>query len=251
VQLVKKEELRKETTKFANACISERNKLRTNVQESRKTYELKCDQVNVSAGKFQKAADEKQKHKMRLLWHEDILEMNNSKVYSPNENMYLIAMHTANSLKDKYQNADVPQIHSAVLEFESSLSSSLIHIWSYMTSASIHLNEALKLTCESTRKVLQTVDPLTDTIDLPTRPHEKIEDMQFVPCGLWRDKGTLATDEYSATFLHNRLLELHAASKSCAEKCETIKQGIEGSKKLLEVYTNNPLNGDPTDVKEV
>jgi hypothetical protein len=67
--LVKKEVCRKKNIQFGTHCITERDRLADTVSDVRRIYEQKCDIVNNSAAKYQKAADEKWKTKLRRIWH--------------------------------------------------------------------------------------------------------------------------------------------------------------------------------------
>lgn len=241
---VKKDIVRRKHIKFAMTCIAERNKLAETVIIAKKIYEERCETVNSSALKFKSATDEKTREKLRRVWHEDILMMNNSK------NMYILALHTANTLKERFKDYDSPKIALEISGLESSIHNSILKIATYMIQSSVSLRENLKVTSQNTLKVLGNTDTSLGAYELKSTSKPKNEEIEFVPCGLWRDKGDIVKDEFAVIYLHNKLLQLRESLYIFIQKSNLALKGIQGSAKLLEVYTKNPLQGNPDDVKE-
>lgn len=61
---------------------NERNRLYDTVLRAKEAFDKCCDQVQLTSQKHDRAPDPKSRDKLKRIWHQEILDMNNSKVYS-------------------------------------------------------------------------------------------------------------------------------------------------------------------------
>ncbi|KAI8913292.1 hypothetical protein EDD86DRAFT_262160 [Gorgonomyces haynaldii] len=238
--LQKREKTKKQLMQFVSQYFTAKREIHDNVEKARKKYMYHCDLVVNAKSKYEKAAEDK-REKLRQLWHQEILDMNNSK------NIYLLSVLTYNSLAKRFQKADVLEIKKIVQEFGSSLNESLSTMLMPLEESHKKMHDALSYYCAQTLEQLKQVDKMQDTFNSTKTGQESL--LSFIPCGLWKDEPQFVNDEFSLVFMHNKLLGLYKRQEELTKEHDKIVQSIFGLQKLLLSYQSNPLLGDPDEVK--
>ncbi|KAJ3286768.1 hypothetical protein HK104_008885 [Borealophlyctis nickersoniae] len=247
----KKDEARKRHIAFSQRLIAERDKVYGEKDKAKYKYDESCDAVEAAKHKHNRAPDEKSAVKLKKQWHHEIVELNN------NKNLYVLALVGANACKSKYYHDDVPGVLKGMQELSESTSRGLKYIWQdyiALESASV---ESCARSVETVRCMLDAVDPRRDVEafvasrgGMPALVAEESADFAFVPSGLWKDSGEMATDDFSRIFLTNKLGKLRKRSTAIKEEIAIKARGLEGTKTLFDAYTKDRNQGDPDDVKE-
>lgn len=260
--IINQDEAKKKQITYSNKCLSERTRLFTRVEEDEKTYMKKCDAVRLSSLKYSRAADEKAKERLNRLRHDDILgnsmintEMNNSK------NLYLLSLNSANSMKRQYYDVVALKNLETIQEHTITINKSILNIWKFMVKLSLiqasarsKMSRNLNSSADATISRLKNTNSSLGVFLMPPMDEidsQEIEDVSFTQCGLWRDPGTIVTDEYSTVFLHNHLLQLYKLDNNLINNHKSTKKGYEGLSKLHGAYEKNPLQGNAADIKDV
>ncbi|KAJ3256059.1 hypothetical protein HK103_005742 [Boothiomyces macroporosus] len=239
------EESRKKQLLFANKLVSEFDSVNQKVEKSRDAYMLACDQVELAREKFERASDEKSIDKCKRFWHQEILDMNNSK------NNYLLSIDMANKFHEKYCKEYIPHLLKQFQAFGEKNNNSVIEICRTFVSAQKDILRYQMDIVDGTMDYISFVDPAIDT-DLPDpKGLDQPLSFQFEPSILWKDDDEMVTDEYSSVYLGNKLEILDRKSNQLIHDIKSMEKGILGLESLVSTYRKNPLQGDAEKVEQV
>ncbi|KAI9095141.1 hypothetical protein DFS34DRAFT_187454 [Phlyctochytrium arcticum] len=250
-QITRKEESRKKHNMFSTRLVAERDRLYYDKDKAKSKYDEACEAVDAAKNKHGRAVDERTSEKLKRKWHEEIVDLNNTK------SMYILSLAAANAGKHKYYSEDIPALLNDMLDLNQSIVSAVKDVWTTYVEELGKTLEAERTSLAIIDELIKRVDPAKDSADFAkSRSDLRImtlmtpPDFHFSPCGLWKDTGEFATDDFTRVFLRNKLRKLSKKRDHIVEECNTKAKGVEGSKRLLETYQVNPQMGDPDDVKE-
>jgi hypothetical protein len=198
--------------------------------------------------KVEKAPDEKTQEKLKKLWHQDILEMNNCK------NLYLLQLGVANSVKQTYFGKEVPSViqnlhqlskdvtmslRSILLEFTRLQSNSLS---TYEVFVDQMNQDVFEIKGEADTAVFTEKTKLNDVADLEP------PNFEFKSSGVWKEDAKMVTDEHAKIFLFNHMAQLETNLIQVDEEIATKDNAVQGLNTLWDTYRNQPLSGDASDV---
>ncbi|KAJ3272404.1 hypothetical protein HDV01_005587 [Terramyces sp. JEL0728] len=232
------EESRKKQLAFATKLVSEFDMINQKVDKSRDTYMIACDQVESAREKFERATDEKSVDKCKRFWHQEILDMNNSK------NNYLLSIEMANKFHERYCNEYIPHLLKQFQEFGGRSNSSVVEIWKTFVSAQKDILRYNIDVVDGTMDYINFVDPTIDTDIQDPKGIEQPLVFQFEPSVLWKDDDEMVTDEYSSVYLGNKLEQLDRKANQLTHDIKSMEKGIVGLESLVATYRKNPLQGD-------
>ncbi|KAL2916688.1 Protein BZZ1 [Polyrhizophydium stewartii] len=247
VLAAKRDESRKKHLVFAQRLIVEREKTSVEVDKAHQRYDEACDLVESSKAKHDRNQDEKAKDKLKRVWHQEILDMNNAK------NIYLLTIESANAAKRKHYLEDIPGLLDDMRDLGRSITTGVKAIWSsYLatqtTIAQVHLSDL-----RHAQSAVDGIDPSIDSriYDMCRHKHAPDAfDFEFIPCTLWKDLPGIVTDEYSVVFLRNKLAKFRQMTDEVDLEVSVKAKGISGMESLIKAYTANPQQGDADDVRE-
>jgi hypothetical protein len=143
---------------------------------------------------------------------------------------------------------EIPTIIQQFRDFGISNNRSLFSIIQLYTQTTSEILRGHLDIANNTIFAIQSANPelMTDIKDV-TPDDDEIE---FIPCDLWKDEPELVTDEYSKIYLGNLLEKLKKEYSLKSNEIAKQKKSIEEVNKLFETYKQNPLFGDYESVKE-
>ncbi|KAJ3302678.1 hypothetical protein HDV03_004798, partial [Kappamyces sp. JEL0829] len=240
----RKEESRKKHLAFCSEFKLECEKADKELAKCKLDYDAACDAVDAAKGRFERATDDRQKEKLKRLWHQEILDMNNQK------NIYLLTLHATNKLQDRHANVEIPAIIKQFEDFATTNNSGILKVWKKFIETQTSVLKSQLDVLQGEHFMIDTVDPsVGTTIPIPAGLFSKPINV-FEPCGLWTDQPHLVTDEYSVVFLGNKLERLRKSEKALRQEIDKRKGGLEGLDKLYQSFVTNPLAGDAEVIKE-
>jgi hypothetical protein len=150
--------------------------------KSKYEYDTACDAVEAAKGRFERAGDEKTKERLKRLWHQDILDMNNRK------NVYLLTLDMVNRIQERQSQVEIPEILKQFELFGTSCNTSILRIWKIYVDAQTDILKSHIEVMEGTKFMIETVDPTFNTnVEIPST-YLKQTPFKFEPCGLWTDE---------------------------------------------------------------
>jgi hypothetical protein len=241
---IRKEDSRKKHVQFVVQYQSERERIVSNLEKSRIEYEQSCDAVETAKGRYERAADEKSKEKMKRAWHQGILDMNNLK------NMYLIHLDCVNQLQQRTMEEEVPILLDQIKEFGVDHHKSMLTIFQNYLACQRDLYRSHSDIVENCSFLVGNVDPAENTGFQVSPASFAPQKIQYQPCGLWKDEPEIVNNEYSIVYLNNYIEKLKQYFSKLESEISSKKLGVEGLEKLFESYSKNPLQGDAEMIRE-
>ncbi|TPX72318.1 hypothetical protein SpCBS45565_g00623 [Spizellomyces sp. 'palustris'] len=247
----KKEEARKKHIAFSMRLLAERDRLVTEKDKAKAKYDAASEAVEVAKNKHNRAPDDKTAEKLKKRWHEEIVDLNNTK------NLYVLALAAANACKHKYYEEDIPKLLMYIKDLDISTTWGLKSIWQdYRMSRSAVTDVAIR-SLGIVRAAVDSIDPQGDADTFvqsrgnwDSVPGSNAPDFHFLPSGLWKDTGELAQDDYARVFLRNTLRKLQKRVDQIDTEIKSKNRTLDGTKNLFDAYTKDRNQGDPDDVKE-
>ncbi|KND00988.1 hypothetical protein, variant [Spizellomyces punctatus DAOM BR117] len=247
----KKEEARKKHIAFSMRLLAERDRLVTEKDKAKAKYDAASEAVEVAKNKHNRAPDDKTAEKLKKRWHEEIVDLNNTK------NLYVLALAAANACKHKYYEEDIPKLLMCIKDLDISTTWGLKSIWQdYRTSRSAVMDVVIR-SLGIVRAAVDSIDPQGDADTFvqsrgnwDSVPGSNAPDFPFLPSGLWKDNGELAQDDYAHVFLRNTLRKLQKRVDQIDTEIKSKNRTLDGTKNLFDAYTKDRKQGDPDDVKE-
>ncbi|RKO83648.1 hypothetical protein BDK51DRAFT_34690 [Blyttiomyces helicus] len=77
---LRKDEARKKHILFSQRLLSERDKITSEKDKAKLKYDEACDAVEAAKNKHNRAPDDKTADKLKRIWHQEIVDLNNDKV---------------------------------------------------------------------------------------------------------------------------------------------------------------------------
>ncbi|KAJ3325437.1 hypothetical protein HDV06_004296 [Boothiomyces sp. JEL0866] len=238
------EESRKKQLLFANKLANEFESVNQKVEKSRDSYMLACDQVELAREKFERATDEKSIDKCKRYWHQEILDMNNSK------NNYLLSIDMANKFHQRYCKEYIPHLLKQFQVFGQRNNNSVIEIWKTFVSAQKDILRYQTDIVDGTMDYIGFVDSAIDTEIAEPKGLDQPLLFQFEPSVLWKDDDEMVTDEYSSVYLGNKLELLDRKANQLIHDIKSMEKGLVGLESLVATYRKNPLQGDADKVEQ-
>ncbi|KAJ3074237.1 hypothetical protein HDU98_011805 [Podochytrium sp. JEL0797] len=197
---------------FSQRLTAERDEIYADKDKAKKKYDDACEAVENIKAKYDRASDDKTREKLKLAWHQEILDMNNKKIW---QSFALI---------------DEEFIHSTSTNITSELKPLITSISpKHDTEVFIHLNP------QTAPDMYQRLTP---------------KDFVIVPSVMWRDSVEMASDEFSRCYMVNTLHKLRKKLQHVERDLSVKTKGIEGMELLYDVYMKNPEQGDMEDTGE-
>ncbi|KAJ3193492.1 hypothetical protein HK101_004737 [Irineochytrium annulatum] len=249
----KKEDARKKHLIYAQKLIAEREKAFAEKDRAKKVYDDACDLVETAKSRHDRAADDKSREKLKKAWHQEIIQLNNSK------NMYILAIEMANAIKKKYYRKDLPSLLQEMQSLSESILQSLKTIWSSHAEDESTFITSFTTALATMSASVKAIDALRDSdprcpasptpLPLALTPLAPA-DFKFTPSMLWKDTTEMSKDEFSRVFLTNTLRKVRRKMGGVEASVLSRKRAVDGMCNLLDVYVRNPQQGDAHDVKE-
>lgn len=237
---------RRKHVQYLSQFLAERDSIFQQVESSKELYQTKCNSVQSSKARYEKAGDEKTKERYQRLWHEDILDMGNAK------NSYLIDIEMANSLRDRYYSIESGNIVQGINDYSADLGDSLVDCFAHITQARTALSTTLTQLSETTSNLLKDVDSKLQKYVLTDKVHRlEREPVFYQQCGMWKDDAEMIQNEYATTYLQNKLVQLNALHNECSHSLQVAENSAAGLDTLYTAYKKNPMLGDESEVREV
>lgn len=114
--------------------------------------------------------------------------------------------------------------------------------------------KSCSIVSDETKAVLEAIDPHQDMEAFVARIRKDwVEpyDYNFEPCLLWKDSGSLVTDDYSKIYLANLMSKSKSTLEDHIKEIEARQKELDGLSKLIDAYKGNPSLGDAAEVHEV
>lgn len=144
-------------------------------------YDAACDSVEAAKGRYERATDERTKIKLKRLWHQDILDMNNQR------NVYLLTLNMVNNLLKRQEQVEIPEILKQFENFGTSCNISILKIWNGYIDVQQNMHRKSLDILDKTKNMVELVDPSSNTsITLPPS-FMNFTPFSYEPCGLWTD----------------------------------------------------------------
>ncbi|KAJ3289766.1 hypothetical protein HDU79_003814 [Rhizoclosmatium sp. JEL0117] len=250
--IAKKDDARKKHMGFSQKMMNERDGVYAEKDKAKKKYDDACEAVESIKAKYDRASDDKSREKYKLGWHQEILDMNNKK------NLYILAICSANAVKNKYFAEDVPNLLNDLHYLSESISESLKKIWQsytkletdFVTTTSKDISATLipSIAAISPKHDIDIFLHLNPQTAPATYPRLTPKDFVYIPSAMWRDSIGMASDEFSRCYMVNKLSKLRKKLEQVQKDLAVKVKGIEGMEVLYDVYMKNPEQGDMEDV---
>ncbi|KAJ3392089.1 hypothetical protein HDU84_004798 [Entophlyctis sp. JEL0112] len=251
----KHDESRKKHMAFAQRLVAERDVVYADKEKAKKKYDDACESVEAIRCRLDRASDEKSKEKLKLLWHQEILDMNNKK------NLYLLAINGANTVKNRYFAEEVPSNLSDLHCLSESIFLSIKAAWQKYSKIEKDFTDRIGSFADSSLiPTIAKISPENDTelfiqLNPQTAPssYQKLtpKDFIYIPSVMWKETTEMVVDPYARCFMINKLAKLRRKLEQIDKDLNTKLNGIDGLQRLHEGYVSMPNTGDANDVFEV
>ncbi|KAH6570670.1 hypothetical protein BASA50_002805 [Batrachochytrium salamandrivorans] len=243
----RRDECRKKHLAYAQRLRLEREKMEAELEKTRSRYFEACDLVDNSKLKNERGSDEKSKEKFKRVWHQEILDMNNAK------NLYLLSIKSENAAKSKYYSKDIPELLDNMRELGQLNTLAVKQIWQQYTTMRLETTDSHLTDLNASQMAISAIDHVADSRSFDATRSNKIvapADFSFIPCSFWVDLDEMITDEFSVIFMRNKLTKIRTQLAETEHDISVQTKGIVGMNNLLNVYTSQPQQGEPDDVRE-
>ncbi|KAI9172881.1 Protein BZZ1 [Blastocladiella emersonii ATCC 22665] len=236
------DDTRKKHIAFHNKLAAEQEKMVQEKDKAKLKYLQACEDVESAKLRFERA-DEKNQEKLKKVWHQSIVEMNNAK------NAYLLSIAMCNVGRKHHQKEQVPWILDELEELEVMRINAFKQIMQQLTVCE---TEALKACTEQFAALsgsITSVDARADTalfLSANQSAWHEVPEIHFEPTPLWRDTADLAVaDDACRVVLANHRAKVKARQAELAAAISQDQSRIYGIQKMVDVYTESPSLGDP------
>ncbi|KAJ3360064.1 hypothetical protein GGF32_008651 [Allomyces javanicus] len=240
------EDSRRKHISFAAKLISEQERSLQEKDKAKIKYLQACEDVEAAKLKYERA-DEKSQEKLKKIWHQQILEMNNAK------NGYILSLAVANAHRRSHQNTDIPWVLDEMEVLESIRLKAFKDVMATHAKLEAAANEKIAAQFTDLGTKVAAIDVQTD-LDLFVKANKsdwhEIADLHFEPTTLWRDTSDLVEDDYCRVVLSNQRAKLLKTRTEQTDSLNQLDKKVAGLVKLTNVYTDDPRLGDPTEPRE-
>ncbi|KNE71665.1 hypothetical protein AMAG_16220 [Allomyces macrogynus ATCC 38327] len=240
------EDSRRKHISFAAKLISEQERSLQEKDKAKIKYLQACEDVEAAKLKYERA-DEKSQEKLKKIWHQQILEMNNAK------NGYILSLAVANAHRKSHQNTDIPWVLDEMEVLESIRLKAFKDVMVMHAKLEAAANEKFAAQFTDLGTKVAAIDVQAD-LDLFIKANisdwHDIADLHFEPTTLWRDTSDLVIDDYCRVVLSNQRVKLLKTRTEHADSLNQLDKKVAGLVKLTNVYTDDPRLGDPTESRE-
>ncbi|KAJ3141924.1 hypothetical protein HK100_005320 [Physocladia obscura] len=212
---------------FSQKLINERDFVYAEKDKAKKKYDEACESAENSKSRLERALDEKSRDKLRLAWHQEILEMNDKK------DLHCLSESTFTALKrvwEAYVNIEI--------DFNAKCSENTSTV--AFTVSQISAERDTEMFIESNPQTAPS-----------SYPRLVPKDFTYIPSALWKDTVGMVTDSFARCFMMNKLVKLKRKLEQVEKDLHIKLNGVDGLERLLEGYMNIPNSGDTDDVFEV
>ncbi|KAJ3373119.1 hypothetical protein GGF31_001106 [Allomyces arbusculus] len=240
------EDSRRKHITFAAKLISEQERSLQEKDKAKIKYLQSCEDVEAAKIKYERA-DEKSQEKLKKIWHQQILEMNNAK------NGYILSLAVANAHRRSHQNTDIPWVLDEMEVLESIRLKAFKDVMATHAKLEAAANEKIAAQYTDLGAKVAAIDVQAD-LDLFVKANKsdwhEIADLHFEPTTLWRDTSDLVEDDYCRVVLSNQRVKLLKTRTEQTDSLSQLDKKVAGLVKLTNVYTDDPRLGDPTEPRE-
>ncbi|OJD16345.1 hypothetical protein AJ78_03478 [Emergomyces pasteurianus Ep9510] len=225
---VRFEELRKNHVEYAAKLEKERDSTYSDLKKVKGKYDGACQEVENRRKKTESSFDHG-KQKAQMAYQQQILEMNNVK------NTYLISIHVANKLKEKYYYEYVPELLNGLQDLNETRVSKLNSIWTLAAQLEKNtLNKCEQHVSHLISEIPRNEPRLDSTMFIRHNMTnwQDPADTQFEPSPVWHDDATMITDETAKVFLRNILVKSKTQAKELKIEADKKRREVENAKKI-------------------
>lgn len=239
------EEAKKKQEQHFTKLLSERDRAYSERQKSKQKYDDECDEVETYRVKQERSADDRHADRAAKQYEKQQADMLNRK------NTYLIAIATANRMKAKFYNEDLPALEDQFQTLQAQLITRFISIMVQAQTLQKNHLEVLKSHVVATEGRLNTVDTPADQhlfIEHNIRAFMLPSDWAFEPCSTHYDTGEMSVESAPKTYLQNRLTKCRAKLSELRPVIDAKRRDVE---QLAKHMNSNTASGKLAELEEV
>ncbi|KAJ1332467.1 hypothetical protein BSLG_008769 [Batrachochytrium salamandrivorans] len=168
-------------------------------------------------------------------------------------NLYLLSIKSENAAKSKYYSKDIPELLDNMRELGQLNTLAVKQIWQQYTTMRLETTDSHLTDLNASQMAISAIDHVADSRSFDATRSNKIvapADFSFIPCSFWVDLDEMITDEFSVIFMRNKLTKIRTQLAETEHDISVQTKGIVGMNNLLNVYTSQPQQGEPDDVRE-
>ncbi|KAI8822262.1 uncharacterized protein EV422DRAFT_526239 [Fimicolochytrium jonesii] len=212
-------------------------------------YKQLCTSLATVREKAAMTPDGKAGEKLRRRLKEEMIDVGNGK------NTYILSVLSANTVKSRFHNTDVPALLEDMLSLLQHTLGRLQTSWQSATSLQQTLASSVEESAKSMKEAVGKVNVEADAQAYAVSRNNfavvaSSEAAEFSLDALAEEGSHLTKDESATIFLGNKYRKLVKRVAQIDEDIEKREKTLQGLKRLLDVYEKDPAQGDIGRVRE-
>ncbi|KAL1925433.1 uncharacterized protein VTP21DRAFT_316 [Calcarisporiella thermophila] len=233
----KKTESRNRHMGFAQKLIAERDRVIMDMDKAKTNYWESSEET--ATNKMRQSKGDGVTDKAKRQYQHDMLDRNN------NKNLYVVTIHAANAIKQKYYNHDLPALLEQMKQSNESRIAAMKGIWQeYISMEQLLLNNAQSQVGVISEGVAR-IDGISDSATL-IAPHQldiaPPPDFLFHTSPIIRDTEDISQDENETVFLFNKMTKLRRQQAEVTTEFVHKTKEVEALRNKLENCKENEFD---------